>query len=280
MSTAISTDDYILGTHDEELARLGLQHRVWRSRALDAWRRAGFTAGQTLLDVGCGPGYATLDLAEIAGANGRVIAFDRSARFLDALRSAAVRNGLANITASQIDLESDPLPAADADGAGGAHGAWVRWVFAFVSRPRDLVARIAAALRGGGGLVIHEYFDYRTWSFARPSPLFDEFVQTVMRSWRANGGEPDIARPLIGWLEEGGFRIESLRPFVDVIAPGEFMFQWPKAFVESGTRRLVDIGELAADRAEAMRKEFDAQAAAPHARMVNPAVLEIVARRV
>jgi len=29
-----------------------------------------------------------------------------------------------------------------------------------------------------------------------------------------------------------------------------------------------------------MRKEFDAQAAAPHARMVNPAVLEIVARRV
>ena len=82
------------------------------------------------------------------------------------------------------------------------------------------------------------------------------------------------------WLEEGGFRIESLRPFVDIIAPGEFMFQWPKAFVESGTRRLVDIGELAADRAEAMRKEFDAQAAAPHARMVNPAVLEIVATKV
>ena len=277
MST--TTDDYVLGTHDQELARLGLQHRVWRSRALDAWRRAGFTAGQTLLDVGSGPGYATLDLAEIVGPGGRVVALERSARFLDALRSAAVRNGLANITASQIDLESDPLPAADADGAGGAHGAWVRWVFAFVSRPRDLVARIGAALRPGGTLVIHEYFDYRTWSFARHSPLFEEFVQTVMRSWRATGGEPDIGRPLIGWLEESGFRIDSLRPYVDIITPDEFMFQWPKAFVEVGTQRLVDLGELTEERAEAVRKEFAAQAAAPHARMVIPAVLEIVARK-
>jgi SAM-dependent methyltransferase len=272
MSIAISTDDYVLGTHDEELARLGLQHRVWRSRALEAWRRAGFTGGQTLLDVGCGPGYATLDLAEIAGAKGRVIALDKSARFLDALRSAAVRHGLTNVAPKQIDLELDPLPAANADGA------WVRWVFAFVSRPRDLVARIAAALRPGGALVIHEYFDYRTWSWLQRAPLHDEFVQTVMRSWRANGGEPDIGRPLVGWLEESGFGIESVRPFIDVITPRDSMFAWPKAFIESGSRRLVDIGELTEERAAAIREEFDAQAAAPHARMVNPAVLEIVAR--
>src|SRR5437764_4846854 len=116
MSTAISTDDYVLGTHDEELARLGLQHRVWRSRALDAWRRAGFTAGQTLLDVGCGPGYATLDLAEIAGASGRVVALDKSARFLDALRSAAVRHGPPNLVARQGELDADPLPEAEVDG--------------------------------------------------------------------------------------------------------------------------------------------------------------------
>src|SRR5439155_8684819 len=145
-------------------------------------------AGQPMLDVGCGPGYATLDLAEIVGARGRVVAFDRSVRFLDALRSAAVRHALPNITARQIDLELDPLPAT------GADGAWVRWVFAFLTRPQDLVTRIGAALRSGGTLVIHEYFDYVTWAFARRSPLFEEFVQTVMRSWRAGGGEPDIGR--------------------------------------------------------------------------------------
>src|SRR5439155_25174453 len=79
--------DYVLGTHDDEVARLGLQHRVWRPRSLDAWRRAGFTVGQTLLDIGCGPGWASADMAEIVGESGRVVAVDRSRRFLEVVES-------------------------------------------------------------------------------------------------------------------------------------------------------------------------------------------------
>src|SRR5258706_6203782 len=86
--------DYVLGTHDDEIERLALQHRVWRPRALDAWRRAGFTVGQTLLDVGCGPGMATLDLSEIVGPTGRIVAMDRSRRFLDVLESRRTQRGL------------------------------------------------------------------------------------------------------------------------------------------------------------------------------------------
>jgi SAM-dependent methyltransferase len=70
--------EYVLGTHDDEVSRLALQHRVWRPRALDAWRRAGFMVGQTLLDLGCGPGHAAADLAEIVGPSGRVVAIDQS----------------------------------------------------------------------------------------------------------------------------------------------------------------------------------------------------------
>jgi len=44
--------DYVLGTHDEEIARLGLQHRVWRPTVLDCWYRAGITVGSTVIDVG------------------------------------------------------------------------------------------------------------------------------------------------------------------------------------------------------------------------------------
>ena len=50
--------DYVLGTHDEEIERLGLQHRVWRPRMLEAWRRAGVTVGSRVIDIGAGPGYA------------------------------------------------------------------------------------------------------------------------------------------------------------------------------------------------------------------------------
>src|SRR6266700_5014628 len=75
--------DYVLGTHDEELMRLGLQHRVWRPVVLDCWQRAGITVGKRVLDLGAGPGYATIDLAEIVGSGGEVVALDRKSTRLN-----------------------------------------------------------------------------------------------------------------------------------------------------------------------------------------------------
>ena len=265
--------DYVLGTHDEEISRLGLQHRVWRPRALDAWRRAGFTVGQTLLDVGCGPGHASLDLAEIVGPSGRVLAIDRSRRFLDALEAVRLQRGLDHITTLEVDLDEGTLPAVEADGA------WARWVFAFVKHPRDLLARVGGALKPGGVLVVHEYFDYSTWRLAPRCAEIEEFVSVVMESWRANGGEPDIALNLPLWLEELGFQTESLRPIVDVVSPSNYAWQWPKSFIEVGLRRLVELGHLSADRASAISQAFAAREAAPHTLMITPAVLEIIAIR-
>src|SRR5258706_12262477 len=108
--------EYVLGTHDEEIARLGLQHRVWRPRALDAWLQAGFTTGQTLVDGGWGAGYATIDLAEITGPSGRGGALDRSQRFLHALAGNAARRGLPHIEIVNRELDGAGCPDGAADG--------------------------------------------------------------------------------------------------------------------------------------------------------------------
>ena len=258
--------DYVLGTHQEELDRLGLQHRVWRERALDAWQRAGFGPGHTVLDVGCGPGYATADLSKLVG---RVVAIDRSSDFLEALRRDRKQP---NIETRELDLDRDPLDES------GADGAWVRWVFAFLRDPRGLVRRIRASLRTGAALVIHEYFEYSTWRFTENSEIFEHFVATVVRSWRESGGEPNIARELVGWLEQEGFRIESLRPIIEVITPDDFMWQWPKTFVHVGLDRLVELKAMSASQAAAVRQEFARLEAMPHIRMFTPAVLEIIGR--
>ncbi len=265
--------DYVLGTHDEEIARLGLQHRVWRPRALDAWRRAGFTVGQALLDVGCGPGYAAVDLAEIVGPSGRVVAVDRSRRFLDALEAMRLRLGLDHIRTVELDLDEPDFPAVAADGA------WARWVFAFVKRPRDLLARVAAALKPGAALVLHEYLDYGAWRVAPRSAEFEEFVRVVIESWRASGGEPDVGLELPAWLAELGFETRELRPIVDVVPASSFVWQWPKAFIAVGLRRLVDLGQLTEERARAIEREFARVEAAPHTLMITPVVLEVIAAR-
>src|SRR3982751_5316816 len=95
--------DYVLGTHDEELARLGLQHRVWRPVVLECWQRTGITVGSRVLDVGAGPGYATVDLAEIVGPTGRVDAVERSSNFVNAIKNAVRRQSLANVDVHELD---------------------------------------------------------------------------------------------------------------------------------------------------------------------------------
>ena len=274
MTASIGRDrDYVLGTHDEEIARLALQHRVWRPRALDAWRRAGFTVGQTLLDIGCGPGHASMDLAEIVGPSGRVVAIDRSRRFLDALEATRRQRALDHITALELDLDHGDLPAV------GADGAWSRWVFAFVKRPRDLLARVAGALRPGGALVVHEYFHYSTWRVAPRSADLEEFVRVVMESWRDDGGEPDIGLELPAWLDELGFETRAIKPIIDVVPPSSYVWQWPKAFLEVGVRRMLELGRLSADRARGMSEAFAAIESAPRTLLITQAVLDIIAVR-
>ncbi|MFN8221352.1 MAG: methyltransferase domain-containing protein, partial [Fimbriimonadales bacterium] len=74
--------DYVLGTHDVEIERLGLQHRVWRDEMLRGWQDAGIGPGSKVIDVGAGPGHATLDLASLVGPGGQVAAIERSTRFI------------------------------------------------------------------------------------------------------------------------------------------------------------------------------------------------------
>jgi SAM-dependent methyltransferase len=266
--------DYVLGTHDEEIERLGLQHRVWRPFVLAAWRRAGFSPGQTLLDVGCGPGYAALDLAETVGSGGRVLALDRSRRFLDVLEGASRARGLGDVIQTfELDLDEGDLPDAAADGA------WIRWVLAFVRRPRELLERVMRSLRPGGRLVIFEYVDYATWRMAPRSPEHEEFVREVMAAWRESGGEPDVGLEIPRWLEGLGFEVTHLNPIVEVLTPADPVWLWPRRFIESGRRRLIELGRISPERAAEMDRAFEAMEAAPGTRMITPAVLEIVATR-
>jgi len=272
-ASAAPERDYVLGTDDEEIARLGLQHRVWRPRALDAWRRAGFRSGQTILDIGCGPGYASLDLAEIVGKAGRVVAIDRSQRFLASLASMQHQRGVDWITPTECDLNGEEFPDVRVDAA------WARWVFAFVRQPRKLLERACSAIKPGGTFVVHEYFHYATWDLAPHSPELTEFVRAVMESWRAEGGEPDIGLLLPRWLRSLGFEVREIRPIIDIVSRDSHVWEWPFAFVRSGLRRLVELGRLPSPRAQAIAEAVDAAARAPGTLLVTPAVVEIIAVR-
>lgn len=265
-------DDYVLGTHDAELLRLGLQHRVWREQMLTAWRRAGIRPGMRVLDVGAGPGYATMDLAELVGPAGEVLAVERSERFVEFLEATAARRGLSQVQSLTADLMTvEALPSHDL--------AWCRWVASFAASVPTLVRWIHRSLRPGGVAVFHEYADYGSWRFAPARPHLDEFVAQVMASWRAAGGEPDIAPALVEALTAVGFRIRSARPLIFAARPGEPAWQWPAAFVQTNAERLRGLGRVSQEWVAAVGEELRAAESDPASLMLTPLVLELIAER-
>jgi ubiquinone/menaquinone biosynthesis C-methylase UbiE len=68
----------------------------------------GIRAGQTVCDIGAGPGYFALRLAHLVGARGRIYAVDVEPRILEALRERIEKRGIDNIT-PVLALGGNPL---------------------------------------------------------------------------------------------------------------------------------------------------------------------------
>jgi SAM-dependent methyltransferase len=266
--------DYVLGTHDEEISRLGLQHRVWRPVVLDCWEKAGITVGKRVLDVGAGPGYATVDLAEIVGPTGEVVALERSSKFVSAMKEACRARSLANVKIHELDLMTDDLPGSQYDFS------WCRWVVAFVSDPALLVKKIAAVVRNGATAIFHEYGGYETWRFAPSRPGHERFRQHVIETWRASGGEPDVGLELPALLAQNGFAVRSARPHIFCLRPNDYMWQWPAVFIEVHLARLRELGRIDDKFIEQVRAELAEAEKSANSLMLTPLVLEIVAEKV
>jgi SAM-dependent methyltransferase len=268
-----SHGDYVLGTHEEELARLGTQHRVWRPVVLECWRNAGITVGSRVLDVGAGPGYATVDLAEIVGPSGHVDAVERSSNFADAIRATCRARALTSVQVHELDLMADDLPSDPYDFA------WCRWVLCFVSDPDLLVRKIAAVLRPGGRAIFHEYGHYTTWRFVPRRPALREFVDYVVAAWRESGGEPNTGLELPRQLIENGLRVHSVEPRIFCVRPNDYMWQWPAQFVDVHLERLQELGRIDRKFDANVRVELAAAEKADASFMITPLVLEVIAQR-
>src|SRR6266496_1339772 len=248
-AASINTDrDYVVGTHEEELARLGLQHGVWLPVVLDCWQRAGLTVGKRVLDVGAGPGYATVDLAEIVGPTGEIVALERSQNFIQAIEANCHVRLLMNVKIHEIDLMTDDLPAGNYDFA------WCRWVISFVDDPALLIRKLARVMPKASLSIFHEYGHYETWRFFPRLPNQEHFRQHVIETWRESGGEPDGAADLPALLSENDFAIRSAAPHIFCIRPNDYMWQWPATFIEIYLPRLIEMGRIDQKFAGALRE--------------------------
>ena len=122
--------------YDQELAPLG---RI----AMD---RAEVGLGEQVLDVGCGMGHTTLELAERVGTDGSVLAVDIAAPMIERAQQRARNADLENIRFQLADAQTFAFPAAELDLLFSRFGVM------FFDDPVAAFRNLLSALRAGGRL--------------------------------------------------------------------------------------------------------------------------------
>jgi SAM-dependent methyltransferase len=122
---------------DAQLAALGARARA----------AARLREGERVIDVGCGCGATTLELADAVGESGRVVAVDISEPMLARASARAAQAGLAE----RIEFRLDDAQTAAFPG-GGADVVFSRFGVMFFADPVAAFANLRAALRPGGRL--------------------------------------------------------------------------------------------------------------------------------
>jgi len=260
---------YVLGTDKEEMYRLGLQHQVWSGEARKGWKIAEFGPGQTILDLGSGPGFCSTELAYIVGKRGKVVAVDKSKVYTDYLKHQADIQGL-NIEVINSDF-SDMKFKTQLDGV------YCRWALAWVDNPGEVIQEIADAMVSGGVFVAHEYFD---WSTLQTEPYKENLataIKTILDTFRSPPGNIDIGRHLPALFYQAGLEVISTRPMSKIGMPDDLTWEWPSSFFRIFFAKLVEAGTLDAEVHRKAIEELDELEYTEGACIFTPQMVEVIA---
>src|SRR5688572_19843228 len=173
--------------------------RSHRWRTVDnsaAYLAARLNPGVEVLDVGCGPGTITIDIARRV-APGRVVGIDAAPDVIDAAQAAAAEAGITDLELATGDVY-DLDHADDSFDVVHAHQ-----VLQHVADPVAALREMRRVCRPGGVIAVRDCV-YRAMSWYPAVPALDRWLAVYCAVAEANGGEPDAGSRLRHWALEAG----------------------------------------------------------------------------
>ncbi len=191
-------DRYTHGHHESVL-----RSHEWRT----AENSAGFLlphliTGQDLLDVGCGPGTITIDLASRV-APGRTIGVDLSPQVIITARLRQRESGATNVLFEEGDVYQLTFDDSSFDVV------YAHQVLQHLSDPVAALGEMRRVLRVGGILAVRDG-DYGAFSWAPDDERLDRWMQLYQQLTARNRAHANAGRHLAEWVRRAGFETSQV----------------------------------------------------------------------
>jgi ubiquinone/menaquinone biosynthesis C-methylase UbiE len=204
---------YVIRGGREGYERLRLLARDRWTDTSDLFRRAGLSPAVRCVDLGCGGGEVTFEIARLIGPDGLVAGVDMDEVKLDLARRSAAERGVRNVSFRALNVNDWSEPDA-------YDFVYCRFLLQHLSRPVDLLRRMWEAVRQGGVIVVEDA-DFDGWYCHPPNDGLDFFLRTYSQVIKRRGGDHGIGRKLYGYFLDAGVPAANVSVVQSVHTVGE-----------------------------------------------------------
>ncbi|HEY8516322.1 MAG TPA: methyltransferase domain-containing protein [Candidatus Binatia bacterium] len=249
----MTLESYILHGGAPGAARLEVLARAYWPTTRALLERVGVRPGMRVLDLGCGRGDVTVELARLVAPGGAAVGIDADGAVLEHARALARERGVEPVFEQRDALEDSGHRDLDL--------VYARFLLSHVRSPEAAVARMRRALRPGG-LVVVEDVDFPGHFCHPPCAAFARYVELYMAAARLRGADATIGPRLPALLLDAGLEVRG----VDVVQPafvdgdGKLVAQLTMAAIRDA---VVTAGLASAAEVEALIAELDAYRTTP-----------------
>jgi len=226
-------EQYVIRGGHAGAERLAVLARAWWPTTEALFDRAGVVVGMRCLDLGCGGGDVTLEIARRVGPTGFVTGIDMDEVKLGRARAAAAEQGLSNIEF----LAQNVYDFAQLDVFELVYS---RFVLQHLSRPVDVLRTMWAAVRVGGVIAVEDA-DFGGQFSDPPDDGFAFYADAYPRVLERHGGDPLIGRKLHRLFTDAGIAEPEVRVVQRVDRTGEGK-TLPYSTVEATAEAIVAEG--------------------------------------
>ncbi|PMD21494.1 S-adenosyl-L-methionine-dependent methyltransferase [Hyaloscypha hepaticicola] len=181
-----------------------LRSHSWRT-ALNsaAYLLPHLTPGMKILDVGCGPGTITIDLAGYVPL-GHITGLERVGDVLTQARALAKEKGVTNIDFVEGDANALDYPDGTFDVV------MCHQVLQHVQDPVGILKEMKRVAKVGGIVAVRES-DYGSFVWFPDVDGMEDWRSLYRKVAMANGGEPNAGRMVHAWARKAAFLVGDIK---------------------------------------------------------------------